>query len=195
MKKVKFIQQYDEKDCGPTCLAMISQYYGKRVSVPHLRELAKTDKLGTNLLGLTKAAEVIGLKLTGVQVDSINELKSVSFPIIAHVINEQGYDHFVIVENIQNHKLHIVDPAKGKYVLSENKFKKIWTNIAALIEKKDNFSEKTRAPSYMVLFYDILKENKMKIIILTLLSLFINLIGILGAVFLKYLTDYIIPSQ
>ncbi|REH91092.1 peptide cleavage/export ABC transporter [Staphylococcus felis] len=195
MKKVKFIQQYDEKDCGPTCLAMISQYYGKRVSVPHLRELAKTDKLGTNLLGLTKAAEVIGLQLTGVQVDSINELKSVSFPIIAHVINEQGYDHFVIVENIQNHKLHIVDPAKGKYVLSENKFKKIWTNIAVLIEKEDNFSEKTSAPSYMVLFYDILKENKTKIIILTLLSLFINLIGILGAVFLKYLTDYIIPSQ
>ncbi len=32
MMAIKFIRQYDEKDCGPTCLAMISQFYGKRVS-------------------------------------------------------------------------------------------------------------------------------------------------------------------
>ena len=63
--KLKYIQQYDEKDCGPTCLAMISQYYGKRVSIPKLRELAKTDKLGTNLYGLIKAGEKIGIQLTG----------------------------------------------------------------------------------------------------------------------------------
>ncbi len=56
-RKLKFIQQYDEKDCGPTCLAMISQYYGKRVSIPRLREYAKTNKIGTNLYGLVKVYE------------------------------------------------------------------------------------------------------------------------------------------
>ncbi|MDW8574373.1 cysteine peptidase family C39 domain-containing protein [Staphylococcus shinii] len=27
---MKFIKQYDESDCGPACLAMISQYYRKK---------------------------------------------------------------------------------------------------------------------------------------------------------------------
>lgn len=54
---IKYIRQYDEKDCGPACLAMISQFYGKRVSIPRLREYAKTDKLGTNLYGLIQAGK------------------------------------------------------------------------------------------------------------------------------------------
>ena len=73
---IKYIKQYDEKDCGPTCLAMISQSFGKRISIPRLRDYAKTDKLGTNLYGLIKAGEHIGIKLTGVKVDSVKELKS-----------------------------------------------------------------------------------------------------------------------
>ena len=36
---------------------MISQFYGKRVSIPRLREYAKTDKLGTNLYGLIQAGK------------------------------------------------------------------------------------------------------------------------------------------
>ena len=45
------------------------------VSIPRLRDYAKTDKLGTNLYGLIKAGEHIGIKLTGVKVDSVKELK------------------------------------------------------------------------------------------------------------------------
>src|SRR5699024_12807145 len=104
---IKFIRQYDEKDCGPACLAMISQYYGKRVSIPKLRELAKTDKLGTNLLGLVKAAEKIGISLTGVEADSYFNLKEVRLPIIAHIVNSQGYDHFIIIERSEERRVGI----------------------------------------------------------------------------------------
>lgn len=37
-KKIKFIKQTDPKDCGPVCMAMISNYYGYSVSVTRLRE-------------------------------------------------------------------------------------------------------------------------------------------------------------
>ena len=75
--------------------------------------MAKTDKLGTNLYGLIKAGEKIGIQLTGVEVESIKELNSAKFPVIAHIINQQGYDHFVIIEKIKNNKIHIVDPEKA----------------------------------------------------------------------------------
>jgi ATP-binding cassette subfamily B protein len=193
--KLKYIQQYDEKDCGPTCLAMIAQYYGKRVSIPKLREMAKTDKLGTNLYGLIKAGEKIGIQLTGVEAESVDDLKEAEFPMIAHIINQQGYDHFVIIEDIKNNKIHIVDPGKGRGKLTENEFKKQWTNIAVLVEKMDTFTTDNASPSYMKIFVDIFKTNKLNLLMLALMSFGINMIGVVGAIFFKYLTDDIIPSN
>lgn len=37
-KRIKYIKQTDPKDCGPVCMAMISNYYGYSVSVTRLRE-------------------------------------------------------------------------------------------------------------------------------------------------------------
>lgn len=192
---IKFIRQYDEKDCGPACLAMISQYYGKRVSIPKLRELAKTDKLGTNLLGLVKAAEKIGISLTGVEADSFSNLKEVRLPIIAHIVNNQGYDHFIIIEKIKNEQLHIVDPGKGKYKIDKNEFEKVWSNIVVLIEKNEDFTTENESPSYMKIFIDIFKENHKNLFVLILLSLFINIVGVVGAFNFKLLTDDIIPHN
>ena len=124
-----------------------------------IKRVRKTDKLGTNLYGLVKAGEQIGIELTGVEAESIENLKEVQLPIIAHVINKQGYDHFVIVENIKNNMLYIVDPNKGKYKLPASEFQNIWTNIVVLTEKMDTFSEQNESPSYYKVFTDIFKRT------------------------------------
>ena len=49
-------------DCGPSCLAMIVKYYGKDVSIEQLRKICSLGKDGVSLLGISKAAETIGLK-------------------------------------------------------------------------------------------------------------------------------------
>lgn len=48
-------------DCGPTCLRMIAGYYGKKVSLDQVRRIAQLGKAGVSLLGLSEAAEAIGL--------------------------------------------------------------------------------------------------------------------------------------
>ena len=53
-KRIKSIKQTDPKDCGPVCMAMISNYYGYSVSVTRLREYGGTDLQGTNIAGLMK---------------------------------------------------------------------------------------------------------------------------------------------
>lgn len=195
MMSIKYIRQYDEKDCGPTCLAMISQFYGKRVSIPRLREYAKTDRLGTNLYGLIQAGKRIGINLTGVQANTFNDLKEVQLPIMAHIINQQGYDHYIIIEKIKGDVLYIVDPAKGKYKLSNYEFSKLWTKIAVLVNKADNFTTENKSPSYLNVFIDIFKSNYRKLLLITFISLLINLVGITGALYFKILTDNIIPSN
>ncbi|MCD8851402.1 peptidase domain-containing ABC transporter [Staphylococcus xylosus] len=192
--KIKFIQQYDETDCAPTCLAMISKYYGKKLPVSKIREYAKTDKQGTNLFGLIEAGKKIGLSLEGYEA-CYDDLEDFNYPLIAHVINEKGYDHFVIIEKKKEDTLYIVDPDKGKYKISTTNFQKLWTNIILTVEKNERFNTESDYPSASQFLKDNLKGNYSILFLVVLISLFINLIGILGAFFLQLLTDYIIPSN
>ena len=52
--------QLDAMDCGPTCLRMISKYYGKSYSFQSLREHACITRDGVSMCGSSDAAEHMG---------------------------------------------------------------------------------------------------------------------------------------
>jgi len=74
-------QQLESSDCGAACLRMIAKYYGKTYSGRTLRELSYTGRLGVSLLGLSKAAESIGLRSMGVRI-SFKQLVEVNLPAL-----------------------------------------------------------------------------------------------------------------
>lgn len=53
---MKFTQQRDSMDCGPSCLAMIARYYRLRPERDGLRRFCSLGKDGVSLLGISKAA-------------------------------------------------------------------------------------------------------------------------------------------
>ena len=59
----------------------------------------------------------------------------------------------------------------------------------------DTFSEQNESPSYYKVFTDIFKKNYGKLTLIAFISLFINFVGITGAIYFKILTDNIIPSN
>ena len=65
-KKYYCVKQHDITDCGAACLATISKQYGFRTSITKIREIAGTDRQGTNAYGVIKAAEAIGSIAKGV---------------------------------------------------------------------------------------------------------------------------------
>ena len=71
------VKQQDITDCGAACLASISAYYGLIYPIARIRQYAFTEKKGTNLWGMIKAAERLGLTAKGVKADS-EALQSVS---------------------------------------------------------------------------------------------------------------------
>ena len=80
MKKYKpfpFYLQPDTKDCGPTCLRIIAKYYGKVLSLQQIRNLSETTREGSSLLGLSEAAEHLGFRSLGVQIDFKNLVEDV----------------------------------------------------------------------------------------------------------------------
>ncbi len=69
LKSFPFYKQPDAKDCGPTCLRIISKYYGKTIALQQICNLSETTREGSSLLGLSDAAENLGFRTLGVQVD------------------------------------------------------------------------------------------------------------------------------
>lgn len=60
-KKFELIRQRDAMDCGPACLAMIAKYHGRHLRLEELRERCFITRTGVSLLGISEAAESLGL--------------------------------------------------------------------------------------------------------------------------------------
>lgn len=124
--------QTDFKDCGPTCLKIISKYYGKILSAEKLRRLSETTRDGSNLLGLSGAAESIGFRSLCVTL-SPKLLKKASLPCVLHWNN----DHFVVLYKIKNQKYFLSDPAFGLIEYSEKEFVERWISEGATVDSND----------------------------------------------------------
>lgn len=59
--------QLDSMDCGPTCLRIIAAFYGRHYSLQNLRDRCHITREGVSLLGISDAAESIGLRSVGVK--------------------------------------------------------------------------------------------------------------------------------
>ncbi|WP_373730846.1 cysteine peptidase family C39 domain-containing protein [Bacteroides heparinolyticus] len=69
-----FSHQHDAMDCGPACLRMVAQHYGRHYTLESLRQKCHISREGVSLLGISGAAEGIGFKTVGVHL-SFEQLK------------------------------------------------------------------------------------------------------------------------
>lgn len=123
MYKTKFphYMQPDSKDCGPTCLRIIAKYYGKIISLQQLRDISETTRVGSNLMKLSDAAEMMGFKSIGAKIN-YDTLKEIELPCIIH----WNKNHFVVVYKIKKNVVYISDPSYGLINYPEPEFIKHW---------------------------------------------------------------------
>ena len=84
MKRFPIHQQRDSMDCGPTCLRMIAEWHGRAYGIEHLRMLSNISRLGVSMLGISEAAEKIGLRSLGVRLPWTRLRDEAPLPCIAH---------------------------------------------------------------------------------------------------------------
>lgn len=111
-RKYICILQHDTMDCGATCIAMISKYYGLKIPIGKIRQYASTNLVGTNVLGLKEAGEKLKFDVKAVRGEKKDFNKKLQTPFIAH-INKDGLLHYVVVYKITKDKVVIADPAEG----------------------------------------------------------------------------------
>ncbi|MGQ0826755.1 MAG: peptidase domain-containing ABC transporter [Bacteroidota bacterium] len=176
MSKFPFYQQPDEMDCGPTCLRMIAKYYGKSYTLQDLRQLAGTTRQGSNLLGISEAAEKIGFRTLGTKTTYENLKEDAPFPCIAH----WNQNHFVVIYKIKKSSfsraeiIYIADPGHGILKYTKEEFLKSWksdTNEGVLLlleptpdfytEDIDAVNDNVKSKTWSFLFQYILKYKKL----------------------------------
>jgi len=82
--KFSFFRQNDAMNCSPTCLRMIAKHYKRNLSLQHLREKTQIGKEGVNLLGISEAAEALGLRTQSVKLSFDTLVKDAKLPAIVH---------------------------------------------------------------------------------------------------------------
>jgi ATP-binding cassette subfamily B protein len=126
------VRQADQSDCGAAALATICLHYRRPLGLQQMRELAGTDRIGTNLLGLVQAAEKLGFSARAVKGDYA-ALPSAPLPAIAHVRTEEGLGHFVVVHKVTSDGVVVADPARGIEKLSRDEFSAKWSGYLLLL--------------------------------------------------------------
>lgn len=146
-----FYKQPDAKDCGPTCLRIISKYYGKSIPLQQIRDISETTREGSSLLGLSDAAEKLGFKTLGVKINFRSLVNEIPFPCILH----WNKTHFVVLYDIKKKRgdyiIFISDPSYGLITYSKEDFIKSWIGnnadentlegIALLLETTPEFKK------------------------------------------------------
>ena len=134
---MRLFYQKDAADCGPACLAMILKHYGLFPNMDRLRQICGLSKDGVSLLGISIAAEEIGVRTVGGRMTFETLSSEASLPCIVH----WDQNHFVVVYKIKKHSkgrysIHVADPGKGFIIYSKKEFCEHWASTKIKGEEK-----------------------------------------------------------
>ncbi|MCQ2268555.1 MAG: peptidase domain-containing ABC transporter [Bacteroidaceae bacterium] len=139
-----FVPQHDSMQCGIACLNMVCRYYGRRYSMSTLSRYCHATKEGVSLLGISQAAESLGMETMGLKV-TLSELSKLQPPCILH----WNQNHFVVFYGKSSRgRFRIADPGKGKLTYNEEEMIHYWlgglasaTGIAMILKPTKYFYE------------------------------------------------------
>ncbi len=194
MKKDLIVIQDGAKDCGASCLLSIIRYYGGNISKEKLIDMTKTTKDGTTFFGISSAAESLGLTTKSYKVDDIDKIKKIIPPILCQ-INNNGYNHFIIIYKIYNNHLLIMDPSKGKEVIDLFDFNNIWTGYIMLFEKNLPLINNKENKIFGKIIKEVIIKNKGNILFITILSLIITTSTCLASFYSEVVFDKVIDTE
>ncbi|MEE3470573.1 MAG: peptidase domain-containing ABC transporter [Butyrivibrio hungatei] len=189
------IRQHDITDCGAACLATISKQYGLSTSITKIREVAGTDKKGTNAFGIIKAAQELGFTAKAVKGNQEAFFSEFPLPAIAHVVVDGKLLHYVVIQKITKKQVIISDPAKGLRKVTPEEFFKEWTGVLIMLVPSETFKKGKDTKNLFERFWNLLIPQKRLILDIFLASIIITVLGIIGALYFQIIIDDILSAD
>ncbi|MBD3386441.1 ATP-binding cassette domain-containing protein [candidate division KSB1 bacterium] len=192
--KYPLVRQYDRIDCGPAALLSVLKFYGGDASLVAVRDWCRTDTNGSTMFDLVTAARRMGFKASGATGD-YEALAREKMPCIAHVVLEQGLQHFLILYRIDKKGVYVGDPGRGRYRMSKSEFMHIWRHRAVILLEPENRLTNQPAPTWMSWIFAYLGRETGWIIQSLFLGICYTFLGLVTALFVQWLIDRFIPEK
>lgn len=183
-RRVPYIEQMENVECGLACFAMISSYYNLSATLSDIRKENPAPREGFSFLSLSNIANEYGFVTNAYQANS-EDLKHLRLPCIL----QWEHNHFVVLEKINKTNYQILDPNSGKFNISLEEFKEKYSEYALEIYPSEQgiLSREKEKEERIVTKY-LLKH---KYIFLSLIFLSILIQGVMALIPLgtRWVTD------
>jgi ABC-type bacteriocin/lantibiotic exporter with double-glycine peptidase domain len=192
-RRVPEVRQMSEVECGLACLTMILNYYGCGISLSELRTHCGVGRDGLSALEIVRIARDRGMRVRAVALQR-NDFRFVAFPAIVH----WEFDHFLVVERWSRKHVDVVDPARGRYRLTQGEFDAGFTGVIISPEPGPGFDRRVAMPSrgtfraYILQYLRLAPGTFLQIVGVSLLLL---LLGLVFPVMTKVVVDQVLPFR
>lgn len=195
MKKSIRIKQRDITDCGAACLTSVAAHYNLKIPVSKIRQIAGTDRKGTNALGMIEAAETLGFSAKGVK-GTMEALANIPVPTIAHVVINEVLHHYVVIYEVTNKVIKVMDPASGTietYTLAA--FKKTWSGVLIILMPNERFKKGNEKVSLGARFWFLINPHRSILFQSLVGAAVFTLIGLTTAIYVQKIVDQVLPAR
>jgi len=194
MRRVPKVRQHDMSDCGVACLASIARHYRQRVPIARLRQYAHTDKTGTSMLGLVRAAQQLGYSAKGVRATP-EALARAPMPTIAHVTVATGAHHYVVVERADARSVWLMDPDGGeRRTESRADFDARWTGVLLLLAPASGGMAAADVASRTERVWQLVRPHRGALTQALLGALVYTLLGLATSIYVQKLVDSVLAD-
>src|SRR5256712_2076927 len=190
IRKIDHVLQIDEMDCGAACLGMICRYFGRKVSLPRIRQLCHTATDGTSLKALSRAATELGLAARALKI-SLRNLPLMPLPAIVHW---EG-NHWIVLHDVGEQFVRVADPALGLRKLPRREFEAKWTGYAALFDYTPAFERAPESKPTLAWVLPFLARFKVILLQVMGLAVAVSFLQLLFPVFTQMVVDKVIVEN
>lgn len=191
-RAVPKVRQRDATDCGAACLAAVAGHYKLKLPIARIRQYASTDRRGTNVLGMVEAATRLGFVAKGVK-GPVESIPRIPLPAIAHVKQDSGLLHYVVIQAASPESITIMDPADGeRHRLSTAEFAERWTGVLVLLVPGEEFQPMDATGSIAGRFWELLRPHRTILSQALLGAVVYTLLALSTAIYVQKLVDHVL---
>ncbi|EKF9231135.1 peptidase domain-containing ABC transporter [Vibrio cholerae] len=191
IKKVPTILQSEVDECGISCLAMVSSYYGNKINLPPLRRDSNFSNEGMKLIEVMNVANSLNLTSRALQC-SLDDTAKLKLPCILH----WELNHYVVLTDIIKGNYYINDPAIGRRILTTKQFSDSFTGIALELTPNSEFkTSDSRVVMGIGQLWNKLLGIKRSLFSLFILTIILQFFALLSPYYMQWVIDHVLLSH
>ena len=190
IRRVPFVQQIDEMDCGAASLAMVCRHFGRNVSLPRIRQLCHTASDGTSLKAICAAATELGLAARALKVSPRN-LPHLPLPAIVH----WDGNHWIVLFNVGKKYVRVADPGAGIRRVSLPEFQEKWSGYTALFDYTVEFEKAPEGRATLAWVWPFFRKFQTVYLQVLLLAGVVTVLQLLFPIFTQVVMDKVVVER